>query len=189
MDTTSTSGRSPLSVPACGYEIIGSTAIITRIGDWLRQNHTSIARLMRFPSTSGALPHQGEDCRWRRFTLRIDGFVSVQAPLNGGELLTKPLVFKGDYLVLNLSTSAVGSIQVEIQDESGVPIPGFGLDECPDVFGDALERTVSWKNGADVSPLLGRPIRLKIYVKGCKPLFNSVLLMSRIWRKSGFHQP
>ena len=89
----------------------------------------------------------------------------MQAPLNGGELLTKPLVFKGDHLVLNLSTSAVGSIQVEIQDESGVPIPGFGLDECPDVFGDALERTVSWKNGADVSPLLGLPIRLRFMLK------------------------
>ncbi|MCZ6678599.1 MAG: hypothetical protein O7E52_15290 [Candidatus Poribacteria bacterium] len=105
--------------------------------------------------------HQGDDCRWRRFTLRVDGFVSVQAPLSGGEFVTKPLIFEGAHLAMNFSTSAAGSILVEIQDESGNPIPGFGLDDCPEVFGDALERVVPWKNGTDVSQFAGRPIRLR----------------------------
>ena len=109
--------------------------------------------------------HQGDDCRWRRYTLRIDGFVSMQAPLSGGEFVTKPLIFKGDQLVINFSTSGVGSIQVEIQDASGDAIPGFGLEDCPEVFGDALERTVSWKGGADVSQLSGQPIRLRFLLK------------------------
>ena len=109
--------------------------------------------------------HQGDDCRWRRYTLRIDGFVSMQGPLSGGEFVTKPLIFKGDQLVINFSTSGVGGIQVEVQDASGVAIPGFGLDDCPEVFGDALERTVSWKGGADVSQLSGQPIRLRFLLK------------------------
>jgi hypothetical protein len=37
--------------------------------------------------------YQGDDCQMRRYTLRKDGFVSVRAPLRGGELLTKPLTF------------------------------------------------------------------------------------------------
>jgi hypothetical protein len=35
--------------------------------------------------------------RWRRHTLRINGFVSVQAPLSGGEIITKPITFSGDF--------------------------------------------------------------------------------------------
>ncbi len=37
--------------------------------------------------------YTGASCQLRRYTLRIDGFVSVQAPYKGGELLTKPLIF------------------------------------------------------------------------------------------------
>lgn len=36
---------------------------------------------------------EGEDCRLRRFTIRVDGFVSVRAPAAGGSLVTKPIKF------------------------------------------------------------------------------------------------
>jgi len=39
-------------------------------------------------------------------------------------------------------------IRVEIQDHNGIPIPGFTLDDCPEIIGDEIERIVSWKNGA-----------------------------------------
>ncbi|MGD8240850.1 MAG: hypothetical protein PVH68_20030 [Armatimonadota bacterium] len=103
--------------------------------------------------------------RLRRFTIRVDGFVSVQAPLSGGELVTKPLVFSGSLLEINFSTSAAGSIRIEAQDESGTPIPGFALDDCPLIFGDALERTVTWKGGTDIGQLAGRPVRLRFQLR------------------------
>lgn len=101
----------------------------------------------------------------RRYTLRLDGFVSVNAPMSGGELITKPFTFKGTSLELNLSTSAAGSVLVEIQDEKGRPIPGFTLNDCQEVFGDAIERRVSWKNGFNTSSLQGTLIRLKFVIK------------------------
>jgi hypothetical protein len=103
-------------------------------------------------SKSGAL---------RRHTLRLDGFVSVQAPMSGGELITKPLTFKGARLTLNFATSAAGGVRLEIQDVNGKAMPGFALDDCDPLFGDTLERTVTWKNGADVTALAGRPVRLR----------------------------
>ncbi|MFQ6040154.1 MAG: hypothetical protein ACE5PV_04795 [Candidatus Poribacteria bacterium] len=110
--------------------------------------------------------YQGESCQMRRFTLRIDGFVSVQAPLSGGEFVTKPLVFEGEELVINFSTSAAGSIQVEIQDIDGKPVDGFALSDCPEIFGDAIERVVTFKDdGSDVSKLTGKPIRLRFVIK------------------------
>lgn len=49
---------------------------------------------------------RGESLNLRRYTLRIDGFVSVQAPLSGGEVVTKALIFAGRQLMLIFSASA-----------------------------------------------------------------------------------
>jgi len=103
----------------------------------------------------------GKANKLRRFTLRKDGFVSMHASLAGGEFTTKPITFQGGRLAVNFSTSAAGAIRVEIQDADGKPIEGFSLADSSEVFGDDLERTVTWKGGADVSKLAGRPVRLR----------------------------
>ncbi len=107
----------------------------------------------------------GESSALRRYTLRLDGFVSVNAPMSGGRLLTKPFLFKGKELSVNFSTSALGSIRVEIQDANGKAYPGFALDDCPPVFGDTIDRTVTWNNGSDLSALEGKTVRLLYEIK------------------------
>jgi len=107
----------------------------------------------------------GNSSALRRYTLRLDGFVSVYAPMSGGELLTKPFTFTGSKLELNFASSAAGGIQVELQDESGKALPGFSLEDCPPVFGDSVERGVTWTKGGDVSSLVGRPVRLRFVLK------------------------
>jgi hypothetical protein len=107
----------------------------------------------------------GTSSRLRRYTLRIDGFASIFAPLGGGEAITRPLTFDGDRLTLNCSTSAGGSIYVEIQDAEGQPIQGYALADCSEVFGDAIEYTVRWSGGTDVGPLAGKPVRLRFVLK------------------------
>ena len=119
----------------------------------------------------GGWPQSGKADRFRRYTLRIDGFVSVQAPLGGGEFVTKPIVFDGKELVMNFSTSAAGSVRVEIQNESGKPVEGFALDNCPEIFGDAIDRVVTFKGGSDVSHLAGKSIRLR-FVLGDADLYS-----------------
>ncbi|MBT3379013.1 MAG: hypothetical protein HN742_11870 [Lentisphaerae bacterium] len=96
----------------------------------------------------------------RRYSLRLDGFVSVSAPMSGGSLLTKPVTFEGRCLELNLATSAAGSVRVELQRPDGTAIDGFALSDCQDVFGDAIARKVTWTGGEDVSALQGEPVRL-----------------------------
>jgi hypothetical protein len=103
--------------------------------------------------------------RLRRYTLRIDGFVSLHAPLAQGELVTRPLRFTGKQLSLNFSTSGAGSIWVELQDEAGMPLPGFSHADCYEQFGDSLDRRVLWKSGNDVSSLSGKPVRLRFVLK------------------------
>jgi hypothetical protein len=101
----------------------------------------------------------------RRYSLRIDGFVSLHAPLAGGELLTKPITFAGNQLVLNVSTSAAGSVRIEIQNVDRQPTPGFALADCHEVYGDDLERTVAWRANPDLGALAGKPVRLRFEVK------------------------
>ncbi len=103
--------------------------------------------------------------RIRRGTVRLDGFGSVSAPYQGGEFVTRLLVFKGRQLVINYSSSAVGSVQVEIQNADGRPVEGYDLESCPAIYGDELERPVGWTNGLDVSRLAGRRVRLRFVMK------------------------
>ena len=108
---------------------------------------------------------RGPGLNLRRFGIRIDGFVSVHAPLRGGEFTTHPVLFEGTELMMNFSTSAAGSIQIEIQDANGRPIPGFSLAENPEIFGDAIEYSVPWRQGSDLGALSGRPVRLRFVLK------------------------
>ena len=105
------------------------------------------------------------DNRLRRLTIRRHGFGSTHADHAGGEFTTRPLTFTGGNLLLNYSTSAAGSVQVEIQDEQGKPFPGFSLAESDVLFGDELDAAVRWKSGKDFSALIGKPIRLRFVLK------------------------
>ena len=101
----------------------------------------------------------------RRHTLRLDGFASLNANLEGGTAVTKPLAFEGNRLEINYSTSAGGSMRVEIQDADGKPIPGFAMSDCDLLYGDQLDRIVSWETVADVRHLSSQPLRLKFELK------------------------
>ncbi len=100
-----------------------------------------------------------------RYALRYDGFASVHAPYQGGRLLTRIFRFAGDKLTINYTTSAPGSIQVEIQDAAGKAIAGYGLADCKAIVGDEIERVVSWKGGNSVQKIAGQPVRLLFVMK------------------------
>jgi hypothetical protein len=103
----------------------------------------------------------GNSSALRRYTLRKDGFVSLNAPMKGGELVTKPVTVSGKNLSLNFSTSAAGSVQVEIQDEEGLPCVGYDETDCPQIFGDSLDRKVTWLTTNNVASLVGTRVKLR----------------------------
>ena len=118
--------------------------------------------------------------RLRRDIVRPDGFASVHAPYQEGEFTTKPIVFKGKTLEINYSTSVAGGIRIEIQDAAGNPIPGYRLEEAEEIFGDEVDRSVTWRidsqvrmqgqhrylaRAANLSSLADRPIRLRFVMK------------------------
>ena len=122
---------------------------------------TSPTELSMYGSEHWRLP----TIRIVRYSLRMDGFVSLNADYSGGEVATNQFVFAGQQLELNYSTSAVGSVRVEIQDDKGKAMPGFSLDDCPEMFADLIDGKVTWKDGGDVSRLSGKPVRLRFALK------------------------
>jgi hypothetical protein len=101
----------------------------------------------------------------RRYSLRTDGFTSVNAPYSGGELVTRPLTFAGKELSVNFATSAAGGMQIEIQDLAGTPVPGYTLTDAVELIGNEIDHPARWKSGSDVSSLAGRPVRLRFVMK------------------------
>ena len=92
-------------------------------------------------------------------TIRLDGFVSLDAPAEGGRFTTKPVIFEGSQLTLNV----VGDdIKVGILDEQGRPYDGFGLDDCDSLSGDHIAGVMKWRGKSDVSSLAGKPVKLDV---------------------------
>jgi hypothetical protein len=100
-----------------------------------------------------------------RYSLRIDGFSSVNAPYAGGDLFTKPFTFSGKELEINYATSAAGELQFEVMDEQGIPVPGYSMEDSDVIIGNEIARIVSWKGNTNLEPLASKTIRLHVRMK------------------------
>jgi hypothetical protein len=100
-----------------------------------------------------------------RYTMRLDGFASVRAGYGGGTLVTKPLRFSGNRLVINYSTSAAGAIRVALTDTGGRVLDGFSAADCDPFIGDEVGRVVTWRKGSALSRLRGTPVRVQFTMK------------------------
>ena len=101
----------------------------------------------------------------KRYSMRLDGFASLNADFKGGDVVTKPFVFTGKELEINYSTSAAGYVRVELLDEKGKPVPRYTINEAQEIIGNEIKRIVSWNGKQDVSNLQGKTVKLKIYLK------------------------
>lgn len=149
--------------------VIPQTAPEDRDGN--RSNYMTWG-LVQLPADQGRLSvyateayYTGPASRVRRFTFREDGFVSLHANDEPGELTTVPFVFAGEDLTVNFATREGGEVRVEVQDIDGTPIDGCALDDGQPLVGDALNQIVTWKSDGALAALQGRPVRLRWRVK------------------------
>jgi len=129
-----------------------------------------------------------------RLVQRLDGFVSMDAPYDKEvTVVTKPLVFKGNRLLLNIDTDAAGYAQVGFLDENGNPIDGLSVDDCIYINGDFIDTEIEWfpnwndfkefegknfeeieeiskelKLSKDLSSIAGKTVQVVFRLRGCK---------------------
>lgn len=101
----------------------------------------------------------GVPAQCRRYTSRIDGFVSYRAGYAPGwfppsKVVTKPFVYSGGRLSLNFATSAAGYVKIRLSGQHRELV-------SMELFGDSLDRTVVFDNG-EVASLAGKPVTMEI---------------------------
>jgi hypothetical protein len=139
---------------------------MARRGDEVWQYATA-----RFTAHGGAA-YGGEEYeggmhdRLVRLRQRLDGFVALEAGPASGSATTRALTFQGGRLSLNLA--ATGRVRVALLDARGQPLPGFGIEECDAIHGDALRQVVRWRGDPDVGRLAGRAVRLRFELQNAK---------------------
>jgi hypothetical protein len=90
----------------------------------------------------------------RRYTLRVDGFVSRNATYEPQRVVTRPFVYSGRALTVNFATSAAGYLRIRLCS-NGKTLTSH------DLFGDSLDARVAFKDG-EVASLAGTPVTMDI---------------------------
>ncbi|MFC1451949.1 hypothetical protein ACFLSJ_01230 [Verrucomicrobiota bacterium] len=99
---------------------------------------------------------------------RVDGFVSADAAYRGGTLTTKPFVFGGSGLSVNMNTTAMGTARVVLLNRNKRPVKGFAAGDCDVIQGNFAKKQVTWRGSGDVSSLRGKPVRLRFDMRAAK---------------------
>jgi len=95
--------------------------------------------------------------------LRRDGFASMDARDQAGELTTRPVRFRGGHLFVNLDAPE-GELRVEVLDRDGRPIPGLDLARCRPVTGDSTRSRVTWEGAAELAEVADQPVRFRFHL-------------------------
>jgi len=99
-------------------------------------------------------------------TLRADGFASLDAGYDGGQVMTKQFVFTGATLKVNAKAN-FGQVVVEVLDEKGKPAPGFKREMCEPMQTDSVDHSIRWKDSS-LADLRGKPVRLRFYLTNAR---------------------
>ena len=91
--------------------------------------------------------------------------LTKRGPRKGDSRFLPVLAHAGSRLELNYRTSGGGGLQVELQDETGAPVKGLGMKDCPRIIGDRTGKIVRWDPAADLSHWAGRPVRLRMRLR------------------------
>ena len=102
-------------------------------------------------------------------TLPLDRIVSIEPKQTSGRLTTRLLKFGEGRLEVNVDAED-GRLRVEVLDEAGQVLAGFGADHCRSISSDSRQRRVKWKK-RKLKQLAGRRVRLRFLLAGGCRLF------------------
>lgn len=100
------------------------------------------------------------DVKMYRYAIRLDGFFSWRCDYEPGKVVTKPMVFDGDRLSINFSTSAAGYVRIRLLDADGSALEGY---DSGNLFGDSVDRLVDFEK--PVEELAGKEVRMELTMR------------------------
>jgi hypothetical protein len=94
--------------------------------------------------------------------LRRDGFASMDAGGEPGQLTTRPLRFSGGHLFVNVDVPR-GELRAEVVGVDGRVLDGFSRESSIPLTIDSTRIELRWE-GADLVKLAGREVRLRFWL-------------------------
>lgn len=95
------------------------------------------------------------------YSIRRDGFCALEGFSKNSIVYTKPILFEGGDIKLNVNASA-GEVSLAVLDSDGRIIDGFGFEDCKAITKtDGVNVKVSFKN-ADTDDIRGKRVRFAI---------------------------
>lgn len=78
---------------------------------------------------------------------RLDGFVCVNFPHTGGQMLTQPWTPTGKALYINADCGVTGQLAFALADEDGKILPGFDFSDAPSLHINDTHFPLQWRGG------------------------------------------
>ena len=97
-------------------------------------------------------------------TLRLDGFVSVDAGVREGIICTRPQFSTGEKLCINARCEEGGFVEVEVLDPMENEWAGYRRADCDRFTGDDVNHVVSWQGNPVVNTIMGYT-RFRFYLQ------------------------
>ena len=143
--------------------VIPESAPLDRSGNRSNYMANGLVALPQFPGEYSVYASEayytGPDSRLRRFAYRTDGYVAIRAS-GEGTLVTKPIVFDGDRLTVNVDAGKEGSVVVELLGPDGVTL------RSEPITGDHIDAGVEWVGPqASLAELAGKPVTLRFLLR------------------------
>ena len=111
------------------------------------------------------------------YEVRQDAFCYLATSGREGRLRTRTIIPRSGDLSLSVRTAPHSMVRVQILQsghreivlEGGIdsmvpqtPVPGYAFEDCVPIVGDHLTAPVRWKEHADLSEFIDRPVRIEI---------------------------
>lgn len=116
--------------------------------------------------------------------LRRDGFASMDAGQEEKVIITKPILFEGHDLYVNVDNPK-GELKIEILDINGKIIPPYTIENCRLINTNQTKLKVLWSNGENLSRLSGLPVKFRFKMKSGK-LYSFWVSSSKNGASKGF---
>ncbi len=104
-------------------------------------------------------------------TLRRDGFVSMVSE-GKGILTTRPVIFSGSYFYVNADVPENGELRVEILDDEGRIMEGFGKRDCIPMKVNSTRHMVQWKEHDDISAFKNKVVHFRFLLSNGVALYS-----------------
>ena len=97
-------------------------------------------------------------------SIRLDGFVSMEAGREDGSLVTTELSCEKPKVLRVIASYPTGRFTAEVLDDTGEPIECYRADDCKVEGKDGTRLKVRWKNGASVYSKKNKYIKLRFHL-------------------------